>query len=136
VETLVKFQQAIATVTVGLIGFAGVILSLSVNAWLDRRKRTEAIELERRNIRAALESELRIIKRSMTDALATLEKGEDDGSGAVLFPINPMSKCYETLPPKNWRSAKQNDSPGDGRVSNISGTEAKPDFGARRRSPR
>ncbi len=91
-----RFQTAI----VGVLGFAGVIIALIVNARLARRAREGVRDDERASIRAALVAEMKIIKGSLEQAIETVKKGEEDGSGGLLVPTDPMSDAYDALIPR------------------------------------
>ncbi len=62
-----RFQTAI----VGVLGFAGVIIALIVNARLARRAREWVRDDERASIRAALVAEMKVIKGSLEQGLIT-----------------------------------------------------------------
>ncbi len=96
VEYLERFQTAI----VGVLGFAGIIVTLIVNARLARLAREGMRDDERASIRAALIAEMKIIKGSLEDAIEKIKKGEEDGSGAVLVPTDPLSDAYNALIPR------------------------------------
>jgi hypothetical protein len=57
-ETIKAFQTGI----VGVIGFAGVIITLVVNAWLTRSERRAVVEDRLRALKLALTEELKVIK--------------------------------------------------------------------------
>ncbi len=91
-----RFQTAI----VGVLGFAGVIASLFVNAWLARRDRDLALQHERTTVRTALLEELKIIKRSLEEAIRTIELCEKQDKGDLLVSTDTMSDVYDSFIPR------------------------------------
>ncbi len=96
VEYVERFQTAI----VGVLGFAGIIITLIVNARLARLARERMRHDERASIRAALMAEMKIIKDSLEYAIENIKKGEEDGSGGLLVPTDPISDAYDALIPR------------------------------------
>ncbi len=64
------------TLIVGVVGFAGVILTLLYNAKTARAQRDEEREHERRALRAALIAELQINRYSLEENSRLLSKRE------------------------------------------------------------
>ena len=89
-----RFQTAI----VGVLGFAGVIIALFINAWLLRKDRLETLDWERTALRTALVEELRILKLSLELNIKELEK--KSGKGGFIVPTDTMSDVYNAFIPK------------------------------------
>jgi hypothetical protein len=83
------------TLTVGIIGFAGVILTLSANAWLARQQRRNEQRHERQTLRAALIEELKINRESLALNVETLKEGPEP-KGAVM-PTDLMDDAYRAF---------------------------------------
>jgi hypothetical protein len=58
---MVDLVERFQTLVVGITGFAGVIASLVVNAWLARRQQAQRVEHERDVLRTALRAELGVL---------------------------------------------------------------------------
>ena len=82
------------TLFVGVVGFAGVIITLLVNARQARKQRLEERCHERKTLRAALVEELKINKESIQMNLKHLKELEE--TKEVLIPIFPMNDIYES----------------------------------------
>jgi hypothetical protein len=95
-----RYQSAIATIFVGFLGFAGVIVTLNANARLARRDREESVEHECAALSAALLAELKIMKFSLEENIDTIDLGQADGSTGLYVPTNPMTEAYDTLLPR------------------------------------
>jgi len=89
-ELLRDFQ----TVIVGIIGFAGVIITIAVNAQLSRRERREQRNHDRQTIRTALITELNIIKGSLEKSVKKTK------ATAVAVPTDTMDNAYRALTDK------------------------------------
>ena len=91
-----RFQTAI----VGVVGFAGVVITLVVNASLVRRERQETLKQERTAMRTALVEELKILKLSLEMGIETIEKGKQDETTGGVVPTDTMSDVYNAFVPK------------------------------------
>ena len=93
-----RFQTAI----VGVVGFAGVVITLVVNASLVRRERRETLKQERTALRTALVEELKILKVPLEDVIQEVEERLEEGreAGGVIVPTNPISDVYNAYVPK------------------------------------
>jgi len=76
---LERFQ----TVIVGTLGFAGVIVTLFVNAYISRRQSREAREHEGDTIRQALLAELRSARLSAKGSAESLREGGATGDSPL-----------------------------------------------------
>lgn len=86
---------------VGVLGFVGVIITLSVNAWVIRRDRLETLEQERTALRTALVAELKILKLSSEFGIEKIDnEGLPGEGGGVYVPIDLMSDVYNAFVPK------------------------------------
>ncbi|MGH6912114.1 MAG: hypothetical protein ACREH3_00210 [Geminicoccales bacterium] len=81
IELLEKFQAGI----VGVLGFAGVIITLVVNACITRRHARETRSHERETLARALLAELSSQRRSVKDNVEIFEKA-GRGKGELLVP--------------------------------------------------
>ncbi len=97
---LAPWFERFQTATVGVLGFAGVIATLIVNAWLARRDQELALQHERTTVRTALLEELKIIKRSLEEAIRTIELGEKQDKGDLLVSTDTMSDVYDAFIPR------------------------------------
>lgn len=75
---LKEYQPAI----VGVVGFTGIILTLFVNAYISRKRASEAIEHERRILMRSLRAELQSHRKWLESAM-----NEDDAGYFLLPPI-------------------------------------------------
>jgi len=88
------------TLIVGVIGFAGVIITLLVNAKIPRDQRRDEIEHERATLRAALVEELKIIRDSLQGNLARFEELPPNGKKGLFLPTDPMDDAYRSFVPR------------------------------------
>ena len=94
-----SFWERYQTGIVGIVGFAGVIITLVVNSRLAKREREAALDTEQGFMRVALAEELEIIKTALTEGQKHCDKALVDGQG-LLVPIDAMSSAYESLLPR------------------------------------
>jgi hypothetical protein len=85
------------TIFVGILGFAGVMLTLWYNARAGRLQGERVLKNEQASICAALHAELTIRRESMTKAIADFGAVRD---GKIVVPINPISAVYHALLPR------------------------------------
>ena len=90
VELLEKFQTGI----VGLVGFAGVILTLFVNARISRRQAREDQNHERKVLAHALLSELTSLRRS-TERNAQCLRDPASATPGVLIPAAHATPVFD-----------------------------------------
>jgi hypothetical protein len=88
------------TLLVGGIGFAGVIVTLLVNAKISRDQRRHEIEHERATLRAALVAELKVNGDSLRGNLASLEKLPTNGQKGAFVPTDPMDDAFRSFVPR------------------------------------
>jgi hypothetical protein len=100
-EKIKEFQTGI----VGVIGFAGVIITLVVNAWLARSARRDLLEDRLRALKVALTEELKVIKTAYVEGAKQLAEVPTNGSCAVpTARLNGLFNAHQSdlglLPPK------------------------------------
>ena len=83
------------TLVTGLLGFSGVIVTLSVNAWLQRLQHQTKIEHDRSALRLALRAELNINKQTYDLRIGDLKNTPEHKH--ALIPTKIMNEVYETL---------------------------------------
>jgi hypothetical protein len=83
------------TLIVGGFGFAGVITTLFVNAWLDRRRHQRQILHESKTLRAALRSELGLLQEAFRDRLTMIAASKSGQS--MLVPLDTLTDVYGRL---------------------------------------
>ena len=93
----VTFITQYQSIIVGLLGFGGVILTLLLNARLERKRRAASIAHDRLVIRTALVEELRTIARSFQGRIEMLEKAEVGNTEQMLVPMTTMVQVYDRL---------------------------------------
>lgn len=93
--TWLEWTEKFQTLIVGVIGFAGVINTLLVNAWLTRRDRREVLHHERQTLRAALVEELTINRTAVVHNLETLR--EDEEPKGAFVPTDLMDDAYRAF---------------------------------------
>jgi len=77
-----------------LIGFAGVILTLIVNAWLGRRQHDREVDHERRVLRNALVSEITRIHSAIDDRMDSLDPTHPEQGPLLIYEeIDTESLC-------------------------------------------
>jgi hypothetical protein len=98
-NNLLTWILANQTIAVGVLGFAGVIITLLVNARLARRGREEKRRHERQALRAALVEELKINRESLTNNVSNIRRKIDEGSGkeSYFVPADPMNDAYRAF---------------------------------------
>jgi hypothetical protein len=96
--TLWEYVREFQTPIAGTIGFAGVIITLLLNARYTRRQRREERRHECRTLRAALTEELKINRRSL---LHNIELARNHGhlseEGGFDVPSDPMDDAYRAF---------------------------------------
>jgi hypothetical protein len=86
------FLQEYQTLIVGLLGFTGVIITLRMNARLNREQHTRQIEHERTALKAALSTELSIIRDTFRDRIEMI--GDPPGTQGMWVPLGTMTDVY------------------------------------------
>ena len=95
------------TLLVGVLGFAGVIATLLINAWLQReqhkrdlqkarQERTEARAEAASALRSALYQELKILSATMKNSILSTDKVEREGFKDQVFTVVPGNEVYKT----------------------------------------
>lgn len=97
VESLLCIAQRFQTILVGVLGFAGVILTLWYNARAVRRQGVRVLSNEQASICAALHAELTIRRDSIQKAIADFGANR---VGEIIVPIKPMSAVYHAILPR------------------------------------
>jgi hypothetical protein len=85
------------TLTVGIIGFAGVILTLAFNAWLARKQRRDEQRHERQALRAALIEELQINREAAVGNADSLKEEPGTGPRDAFVPTDLMDDAYRAF---------------------------------------
>ena len=88
--------------TVGILGFVGVIATLWINAWQVRRQRRKELCHERQTLRVALAEELRINRESFVNSMKSLEASRDQNSAEAtgldfLVPTDEIEDAYRSF---------------------------------------
>ena len=91
IDSLQQWQ----TLIVGIVGFAGVMLTIAMNAWLSRRQHVREIHHEARVLRAALKAELEVIREAFNDRIEIINNAGT--SRSMLVPLETMTDVYASL---------------------------------------
>ncbi len=94
------------TLLVGGFGFAGVMATLWINAWLQReqherdlqksrQERTEARAEAASALRSALYQELKILSATMQSSIGSTDKVEREGFKDTIFTLVPGNEVYK-----------------------------------------
>ncbi len=83
--------------TVGIVGFVGVIFTLWFSAWQAREQRQEERRHEIKTLRAALIEELKIHRETMAHDAAKLDDEEMSETGSIFVPTDPMDDAYRAF---------------------------------------
>jgi hypothetical protein len=97
--TLRTLVQEFQTLTAGTIGFAGVIITLVVNAWYAREQRREERRHECHTLRAALMEELKINRETLVSNMNKVRDSAYDlpEAGGYFVPTDPMDDAYRAF---------------------------------------
>jgi hypothetical protein len=93
--TVLEFFYRFQTAIVGILGFAGVIVTIRQNANLVRRQYQREIDHEKNALRVALCSELEAIRRTYDDRINLCKVHREQGP--VLIPIVVENRIYLKL---------------------------------------
>ena len=94
--TLYTWVQEFQSLIVGTLGFAGVIITLVLNALYAREQRREERSHECQTLRVALIEELSINRMSLARNVEEI-KNVPDGRGGFDVPTNPMDDAYRAF---------------------------------------
>jgi hypothetical protein len=98
-DQLWNFIRAYQTLVVGLLGFAGVILTLLVNAYLQRAQDRRRAKQEARGLRIALMEELRVQRMVLEEVVESLDTAENENGDAGgrfgLVPLERYSRVFD-----------------------------------------
>lgn len=83
------------TLIVGVVGFAGVIVTLIVNARLARQHHSREIDHEAKVLRVAVRAELEAIRDAFEERIRTLKNPE--GWPSIMVPLDTMTDVYGSL---------------------------------------
>ena len=83
------------TLIAGALGFVGVIITLLVNASLERRQRGREREARSDALRRALAEELRLFEEVLKERLDMIAEAERDASGGLLIPLTHTTDIFE-----------------------------------------
>ncbi len=97
-DCLFDIFERYQTFIVGLLGFIGVIYTISTNAALARSQHKREIDQEKITIRTALIEELKLLSNSYNDRIDMFDK--DDHKGTAAIPVNVPNDVYLNLLPK------------------------------------
>ncbi len=98
--TLWTVIETFQNLLVGAVGFAGVIITLLVNAKIARDRRRDERDHERATLRTALAEELNINRESLQGNLNSLRELPPDGKKETFVPTDPMDDAYRSFVPK------------------------------------
>jgi len=93
--TLLTWIQDHPTLTVGIIGFAGVIFTIWFNAWQTRKQRREERRHDRETLRAALIEELKINRDSLVSNVDRVAESME--TKEYFVPTDPMDDVYRAF---------------------------------------
>ena len=93
--TLWTWIQEHPNLTVGIIGFVGVIFTLWFNAWQAREQRRDERRLDRETLRAALIEELKINRAAMVSNLESVDETLE--SQRYFVPTDLMDDAYRVF---------------------------------------
>lgn len=91
-----EFLRLYQTLIVGSLGFAGVIATLAMNAWLARRQHERQVRHEANVLRTALRAELEIIRDAFRSRIETIDSAKP-GEKSLLVPLDSLSDVYGSL---------------------------------------
>jgi hypothetical protein len=91
---LYQFIQSYQTLTVGAIGFTGVIITLITNAKISRNQHERSITHERASLRTALLAELELARKSFSDSSTPRDINHEE---AAFFPDSHPQLVYRSL---------------------------------------
>ena len=95
IDCIVDIFERYQTFIVGLIGFFGVMYTISTNAKLSRNQHQREINHEKLATRTALIEELTILCKNYNDRIEMLTP--DNCEGSVLIPVNVPNDAYLQL---------------------------------------
>jgi hypothetical protein len=88
-----RFQSAV----VGVIGFAGVIITLIVNAHLARTQQDRAIAHDRQMVQVALVAELTKVRDTIKARYDSMMQTPEDQRSNIFISARPMTDVYDHL---------------------------------------
>jgi hypothetical protein len=94
--TAKEWQESIAA----LIGFAGVIITLIINAAIQRQHQEAAENEAKKSLRAAITAEFQLLQRSLEGNIPTATANPDD-QGSLLVPKEPLRSFVFGVPNTN-----------------------------------
>lgn len=94
-ELFIGLFEKFQTLIVGLLGFAGVIYTIRMNAHLARQQHERELSESRAALRTALIAELKAIRQSYKDRSSALREKEDGQS--ALIPEFATNQIYSQL---------------------------------------
>jgi len=93
---MVQWLDDHQTLIVGALGFIGVIITLIVNAFLERRQRGRERAARSDALRLALSEELRLFEDVIKDRLDMIAEAERGLSGGLLVPLTHTTDIFES----------------------------------------
>jgi hypothetical protein len=89
------FVASHQTLIVGVVGFAGVIVTLITNASLARKQHARQIEHENATVRVALKAELEAVAESFRDRIEIFSALNQEREGGLLS-LETMTEIYKS----------------------------------------
>ena len=74
---MADFIKSYQTVIVGVLGFLGVMATLAINAWLERKAERRRIEHETQILRTALIEEMKVQRGALFNVAESSKKAKD-----------------------------------------------------------
>jgi hypothetical protein len=93
---MAHFIKTYQTLIVGVLGFAGVVATLFINAWRQRKTERRRIEHETRALRIALIEEMKAQRNALVhSAEGAKEAKNTSGGGSALTPLRRWSNIFD-----------------------------------------
>ena len=100
VETLLCIAERFQTALVGVLGFAGVILTLLHNARETKRQGERALRNEQASVFSALHAELTVHRGTLHEAVAAFQTPRGSAAGKFIIPVTSEFPVYDALLPR------------------------------------
>ena len=95
-KLMVQWLDDHQTLIAGALGFLGIIITLFVNASLERRQHGRETAARSDALRLALAEELRLFEDVLKDRLHMIAEAERDESGGLLIPLTHATDVFES----------------------------------------
>ena len=86
------FIKNYQTLIVGILGFIGVIATLVINAWLERKTERRRIEHQTRILRTALIEEMKVQRDALLHAAEGSKNAKNTSDGAKQDALTPLQR--------------------------------------------